>query len=357
MKSFYNEKLSLEELQAENELDKIWFTVDERDENYARAGLRVMQSMVVPDAKSTQEVEANSGMYNCLLWSQDPTQREPFRIRYALMNDPDDDDSDYEDDVIDDRFNKNKKLLTWSTLPEWFENINGRNFRALKLKWSGALLPIVEQWKLIDAQSQLITGTNNNLDRYDSNGEVNERSLNPFYRVYSRYIGNEFQIVNRVLRDLPEYGREMCLDMDLVNYMQYLQWMITILPPVNVDWRAYRYSAEIEALKIASPGDILAFRGYTSASMNILKTINIVNWYAGSNDVHSKRMVFMELIIPTGSRFLIVPSKENEVIFPHYSEFRLVSKRKASTYITYIVLEMINDPTQCSRRMYSNKWI
>lgn len=102
-----------------------------------------------------------------------------------------------------------------------------------------------------------------------------------------------------------------------------------------------------DLLDRGNPGDEITFHGYTSVSMNMIKTLNVVNWHG--TGIGAKRMAMLEVHIPPGNRFLIIPSKENEIILPHFSTFKIIAKRQASENITYFVLEMVNDPTECSR--------
>ena len=95
---------------------------------------------------------------------------------------------------------------------------------------------------------------------------------------------------------------------------------------------------------------MLTFKGYTSVSMNILKTINIVNWLAEEYERGRPQMdmVMMEIYLPPGSRFLIVPSEESEFIQPHYCQFEILDAKICTRDITFIRMALVNHPTACT---------
>lgn len=163
-----------------------------------------------------------------------------------------------------------------------------------------------------------------------------------------------YEWMNYILREDEEYNNEMCLKPERVTFLEMIQWYISLMPPMNVASTTYRYCLGNRFIDEAEEGDLITLRGYTSVSMNILKTINVVNWKGNrktrpwENNL-SIPMVMMEIRIPAGARFLIIPSRENEIILPHFCKFQVLSKRKATDFITYIVMELVNDPTQCSR--------
>lgn len=248
-----------------------------------------------------------------------------------------------------------EERISWKNLPSWYMNLTNispeDDWRQIRDDTMRYALPLEWQFYNISARTIIEEACNDIVPTIiwpDGSREPEQRSEkdNPYVRCRVSYVTDGFKWMNYILREDPEYNGEMCLSADSVTYLELLQWMITIMPPMDVDVVAYRYCGMNPMLENAAEGDLLTFRGYTSVSMNILKTINIVNWQA----YPESKMAMMEIRIPAGSRFLVIPSSENEIILPHFCEFIIVSSRRATDDITYMVLDLVNDPTQCTRR-------
>lgn len=279
------------------------------------------------------------GIFDCFKWITEKSDLDPFSVKPASMY-----------NIRASYYSEEEEMAHWENLPQWYLQLADADPQTAHDQWKSAILPMNWQFYLISAQKILILETNNLDDLlFDENGApLYFTSRNPFFEAFKRYIGYNYETMNYVLRGLPKYETEVCRDASHVENLLLLQWMITLMPAVEVHHLTYRYCQMIPSLEEARDGDVLSFKGYTSVTMNILKTINIVNWQ-GEMKPDKSRMVMMQLHIPPGSRFLIVPSGENEIILPHYCQFRLKLKKQATDFITFMSLELVNDPTMCSR--------
>ena len=308
-----------------------------QSKTYGEWGLSVMQKLPPPQEALKPSILKDLfkiGHEDCFLWVKwrmiDRTEKNPFVVEPSSMEAVAAAASRFSDD--------SPTRTTWKTIPDWFLIIYGGDYQAAFDDWKLNVPELVTQFYIIYAQQFLIKGTN----------IAGKSHPNPYYESWNDYVGGPFEEMNFILRNAPEYDNEMCMDSSQVNYLQMLQWIITLMPGVNSDITCYRYSRSTVALNAASEGDELTFKGYSSVSMNILKTINIVNWKAVTAK-NPQPMIMMKLMIPAGSRFLVVPSEENEIILPHYCKFQAKLIMKLTSSITYIELELMNDPTLCSR--------
>ena len=351
---------------AEISLDLAFDTIplailnDGRRITYAELSLQLMKQNLPSFEQFDWDSDLASlielGERNSFRYNKHATIDEPFDVSPMAMSDP---KKVYDPPRPNQRPDLYNSRITWQTMPAWIFGNAPNNWVEVYDTWKSNVLPLQWQWYLISSQDYLLKSMNAYIP--DESIYVNRSyrfrppRTNPFWHWYSNYIHSTFDDMNRVLRTLPIYNQEMCVQASKVTNLQILQWMITLMPAMDVPTVVYRYTKMNPQLVNANEDDVLTFRGFTSVSMNLLKTVNIVNWY-GSLSPTPREMVLLEIHIPAGNRFIIVPSTENEIILPHFSKFRVRERIQLTEYITFISLDWINDPTECSREKNGIDW-